>query len=220
MERDEEAGRRRKLRKYEAAPTAALRDEAAPALDLLSPFGPMIGRSLLPQPLSESVNRFCDAHILAGRSSEFLLPAALVFAEGASLGEWIAAQIRRYVQAVDGAPAGRVKIDAVWVVSQYENVASPVHFHSGDLSGVAYLATPEIAADAGEEERTYISGRRAGYLNFLIGGKQRFSKSLISFKPRVGDFYVFPGWLLHGAEPFQGKGERRSLAFNAYVDDP
>jgi hypothetical protein len=53
--------------------------------------------------------------------------------------------------------------------------------------------------------------------NFLIGGKQRFSKSLISFKPRVGDFYVFPGWLLHGAEPFRGSGERRSLAFNAFV---
>jgi hypothetical protein len=29
---------------------------------------------------------------------------------------------------------------------------------------------------------------------------------------------VFPGWLLHGAEPFRGSGERRSLAFNAFVD--
>lgn len=49
------------------------------------------------------------------------------------------------------------------------------------------------------------------------GGKQRFAKSLISFEPRVGDFYVFPGWLLHVAEPFKGRGERRSMAFNAFV---
>ena len=74
---------------------------------------------------------------------------------------------------------------------------------------------PEI--DPAEEQKTYISGRHAGYINFLIGGKQRFSKSLISFKPKVGDFYLFPGWLLHGAEPFTGPGERRSMSFNAYV---
>jgi hypothetical protein len=100
-------------------------------------------------------------------------------------------------------------------VSQYAGTPSPVHFHTGDISGVMYLKVPEI--DEGEEARTYISGRHAGYINFLIGGKQRFSKSLISFKPQVGDFYIFPGWLLHVAEPFRGTGERRSLAFNAFV---
>jgi hypothetical protein len=45
------------------------------------------------------------------------------------------------------------------------------------------------------------------------------SKSLISFKPQVGDLYLFPGWLLHVAEPFRGSGERRSMAFNAVVGD-
>jgi hypothetical protein len=103
-------------------------------------------------------------------------------------------------------------------VSQYEGIPSPVHFHSGDISGVLYLKVPQLDRENEELQKTYISGRQAGYINFLIGGKQRFSKSLVSFKPRVGDFYVFPGWLLHGAEPFRGVGERRSLAFNAYVD--
>jgi Putative 2OG-Fe(II) oxygenase len=81
-----------------------------------------------------------------------------------------------------------------------------------------YLKVPDMHGYENEEQKTYISGRQAGYINFLIGGKQRFSRSLISFKPRVADFYVFPGWLLHGAEPFRGAGERRSLAFNAFVD--
>jgi hypothetical protein len=85
---------------------------------------------------------------------------------------------------------------------------------------VLYLKTPQLDREDDELQKTYISGRPAGYINFLIGGKQRFAKSLISFRSHTGDIYIFPGWLLHGAEPFQGKGERRSLAFNAYVDAP
>jgi hypothetical protein len=118
---------------------------------------------------------------------------------------------------MEGVATSRIQLDAFWIVSQYTGTPSPVHFHSGDISGVMYLKVPEVDLDELQEKKTYISGRQAGYINFLIGGKQRFSKSLISFKPRVGDFYLFPGWLLHGAEPFRGSGERRSLAFNAFV---
>jgi hypothetical protein len=107
-----------------------------------------------------------------------------------------------------------------WIVSQRAGTPSPVHFHSCDISGVLYLKTPQLDRQDQELQKTYISGRQAGYINFLIGGKQRFAKSLISFPPRVGDFYIFPGWLLHGAEPFKGSGERRSLAFNAFVNAP
>jgi len=103
------------------------------------------------------------------------------------------------------------------VANQYAGTPSPVHFHSGDISGVLYLKTPQIKNEAHEESLTYISGRQAGYINFMTGGKQRLAKTLISFKPQAGDFYVFPGWLLHGAEPFRGTGERRSMAFNAYI---
>lgn len=79
-----------------------------------------------------------------------------------------------------------------------------------------YLKVLTISSNA--DEIDYISGRQAGYISFLIGGKQRFARSLISFKLVIGDLYIFPGWLLHGAEPFGGTGERRSLAFNARVE--
>jgi hypothetical protein len=67
-----------------------------------------------------------------------------------------------------------------------------VHFHSCEISGVLYLKTPRL--ERGDEglQKTYISGRQAGYINFLIGGNQRFAKSLVSFRPRVSDFYVLP----------------------------
>ncbi len=209
----------RSLRKYEAEAVAHVADGEAPRLDLFSPFGPMIAKADVPHALVEKINRFADRHVRECEGSEFLLPLDLVGDGGeASLVRQTERLIARYVRRTEGVATRRIQLDTFWIVSQYAGTPSPVHFHSGDISGVMYLKVPDVDADELQEKKTYISGRQAGYINFLIGGKQRFSRSLISFKPRVADFYVFPGWLLHGAEPFRGSGERRSLAFNAFVD--
>ena len=206
----------KRLRRYEADATPDAVDTAGPQMDLFSPFGPLIARLRLPQDIVDRVNDYADALVSPDKSMEFLLPRNFV-AEGGerSLAHHAGNLVRRYLARAEDSEVERVDFDVFWVVSQYAGTPSPVHFHSGDIAGVLYLKVPEI--DEEEEERTYISGRQAGYINFLIGGKQRLSKSLISFKPQVGDFYVFPGWLLHVAEPFRGSGERRSMSFNAVV---
>ncbi len=207
----------RRLRRYEAETTPCAVDATEPPLDFFSPFGPLIARLRLPQILVDRLNAYADTRVSPDRSTEFLLPADFVSAGGdESLVHHLAGFIRRYLARAESSRAERVDFDVFWVVSQYAGTPSPVHFHSGDVAGVLYLKLPVV--DEAEEARTYISGRQAGYINFLIGGKQRLSKSLISFKPQVGDFYVFPAWLLHVAEPFRGTGERRSMAFNAVVD--
>ena len=33
------------------------------------------------------------------------------------------------------------------------------------------------------------------------------------------DFYIFPHYLFHSVNPFIGSGERRSLSFNAKIDE-
>jgi hypothetical protein len=212
----DEADRARRLRRYEAEPTVVAREDGeSPHMALFSPFGPMIARMRMPATLIERINGYADAVISPDQGSEFVIPPELAWEGGASSLAAITARfVQRYVRCVDHAEVKDVAIDVFWVVSQYAGTPSPVHFHSADISGVAYLRLPELAPDAREEE-TYISGRQAGFINFLIGGKQALSKSLVSFCPEVGDFYIFPGWLLHGAEPFRGWGERRSLAFNA-----
>jgi len=86
------------------------------------------------------------------------------------------------------------------------------------VSGILYLGLPPGVDDEAELARTYISGRKAGWINFIHGDRQRFSRSLVSIRPTTGVLYLFPGWLLHVAEPFLGPGERRSLSFNAVVD--
>lgn len=209
----------RALKKYEAAPIARAADGGDPQLNLFFPFGPMIAQAEMPQALVERINHYADGVVQRETSTEFHLPREVVFAGGdQSLIRQTENLIRRYLPLVDETGPHRIRIDVFWIVSQYANTPSPVHFHSCDISGVMYLKSPDLDREDEELQKTYISGRHAGYINFIIGGKQRFSKSLVSFKPRVGDFYVFPGWLLHGAEPFRGTGERRSLAFNAYVD--
>jgi Putative 2OG-Fe(II) oxygenase len=220
------AKKTRALKKYEAAPVAFATDPGDPSLGdpslaLFSPFGPLIAQAAMPQALVERINRYADQVVGDGAGMEFLLPKEVVLDGGEqSLMRLTENLIRRYVAQSDEPAPENVKIDVFWIVSQRAGTPSPVHFHSCDISGVLYLKTPQLHREDDELQKTYISGRQAGYINFLIGGKQRFAKSLISFRPRPGDFYIFPGWLLHGAEPFRGAGERRSLAFNAYVDAP
>ena len=76
--------------------------------------------------------------------------------------EWL---IARYVRHMEGAAATRIRIDAFWIVSQYAGTPSPVHFHSGDISGVMYLCPERRRTGAGGEENLH-SGRQAGYINF------------------------------------------------------
>ena len=46
------------------------------------------------------------------------------------------------------------------------------------------------------------------------------SNSLVNIKPEVGDFYFFPNYLMHAVFPFKGsKEERRSISFNAHIDE-
>lgn len=208
----------RSLKKFEAEPRASFTDQASPSMDFFSPFGPMIAKTQMPQSLMDPINHYADQVVSSSRGSEFIYPEDLAFSgENDSLAHFTADLIRRYLGSVESSGVDQVKFETFWIVSQYAGTPSPVHFHSGDISGVLYLKTPEIENEKHEESLTYISGRQAGYINFMTGGKQRLSKTLISFKPQVGDFYVFPGWLLHGAEPFRGTGERRSMAFNAYL---
>lgn len=207
----------RLLRRYEATADLVATDAGNPELGFYSPFGPLIAKAEAPKALVDHLNAFADTVVRDGKGMEFIVPQDVAFGDDDSLATLTERLIVRYLERVDGMRVDSVEFQAFWVVSQYQSTPSPVHFHSGDLSGVLYLKVPEVANEPAEEMKTYISGRQAGFINFIDGGRQQYSRSIISFKPKVGDFYIFPGWLLHGAEPFRGHGERRSLAFNAFV---
>jgi hypothetical protein len=205
----------RALRKYEGDPDAFAPVAGAPGLELLSAFGPTIARVPVPQALTDQLNRFADG---LPRPGEFLVPAEVMTSGGEqSLLHLIETAVARYAEALEGETPAGVQVDVAWVVCQGADTPSPAHFHSCDVSGILYLALPPGVDDEAQLARTYISGRKAGWINFIHGDRQRFSRSVLSIRPTTGVLYLFPGWLLHVAEPFLGPGERRSLSFNAVV---
>lgn len=44
-----------------------------------------------------------------------------------------------------------------------------------------------------------------------------FGRSIV-VRPQSGVMVIFPSWLLHWVNPYQGGGERISVAFNSRVD--
>jgi hypothetical protein len=206
----------RALRKYEGDPDAFRPAPGQPGIELLSAFGPVIGRAAVPQALTDQLNRFSDGQ---PRPGELLVPENVMTSGGEhSLLHLIETAVGRYAEAVEGGKPSRVQVDVAWVVAQQADTPSPAHFHSCDVSGILYLGLPPGVDDQEQLARTYISGRKAGWINFIHGDRQRFSRSLVSIRPTTGVLYLFPGWLMHVAEPFLGLGERRSLSFNAVVE--
>ena len=54
---------------------------------------------------------------------------------------------------------------------------------------------------------------------FLVFFSIRFnSSSIFSINPKVGEFWLFPNYLMHTVYPFYGNEERRSVSFNANID--
>jgi hypothetical protein len=42
---------------------------------------------------------------------------------------------------------------------------------------------------------------------------------MFNVKPKEGDFYFFPNYMMHTVYPFKGTDkERRSISFNAFID--
>ena len=58
-----------------------------------------------------------------------------------------------------------------------------------------------------------------GQLKLVHGNKQFLSSCMMPIKPKVGDFYIFPHYLMHLVYPFVGNEERRSISFNAKIDE-
>ncbi|HHZ93376.1 TPA: hypothetical protein EYN65_23320 [Candidatus Poribacteria bacterium] len=81
---------------------------------------------------------------------------------------------------------------------------------TGTIRYSVYKSSPTI------QENTTLDG----CLEFVFGrtpatGSLTFMFAQSSIRrPVVGDIYLFPNWLEHMVYPFEGKGERRSVAFN------
>ena len=108
-----------------------------------------------------------------------------------------------------------IKILNLWVVRQFKGEYNPIHYHEGDLSGVGYLKLPKDMTRNKMVKNKKI--KTNGTIDFINGQKNFISKSIFNLNPKLGDFLIFPNYLMHTAYPFNVDGERRSFSFNAKI---
>ena len=144
--------------------------------------------------------------------------------------EYINAFMKGSGQMLDG--ARNVEMDEVWSVHSYAGDYNPIHDHGTKtimgLSCTSWTKVPQQILDqptAGSPEYNLYnaSGDADGCLAFQYGlnsvidvERLRPPQSFV-IKPEIGKFLMFPSWLQHMVYPFEGEGERRTVAANFNV---
>ncbi len=125
-----------------------------------------------------------------------------------------------------------VLTDELWSVHSYAGDYNPIHDHgTKTLMGVScttWTKVPQQILDlptAGSAEYSLYnsSGNADGCLAFSYGRNSLLDVERLAppqsfvIKPEVGKLLMFPSWLTHMVYPFEGEGERRTVAANLNV---
>ncbi len=197
-------------------------------LEILQPFGPSIAKVLIPEEMIKLMNDYIDEIVkdqkkfekldggykLAGNvTQEFRLEGD--FMKKIKWMDFLAISVQNWLLKKTGKKLKKFDLIASWIVRQFKNEYNPVHFHGGHVSGVGYLKVPKNMGETIQKDKQ----NRNGNLVLIHGSSQFLSKSILTIKPKVGDFYFFPNYVMHTVYPFADTDEeRRSVSFNAYLD--
>ena len=193
-------------------------------MKVLSPFGPKIAIIKIPKKIIELINSEVDLIInnslrskkndyskkLVGQvKQEIKIPKKFV---NKYLMNFIRLNVKSYLKKCTKKNVKKINMKSFWVVRQFKNEYNPVHFHSGNISGVGYLKIPKNITKSSKRLKTN------GTIDFIHGSKSFLNNSLYNHNPKVGDMIIFPNYLMHTAYPFKRNGERRSFSFNLDID--
>ena len=198
-------------------------------MNVIRPFGPTIAKVSMSENLVKELNDYVDktlvdkkkieelnyGKMLAGNvQQEFLLDKEFIVLSGwesflkENTAKWIFESTKKKIE--------EFKIIDTWIVRQFENEYNPLHSHGGHISGVGYLKLPD---NYGKTVQSDKKNNYNGNLQLVHGSKNFLSPITLNIEPKVGDFYLFPNYLMHSVYPFKNKNaERRSISFNAYID--
>tara|TARA_B100000965_G_scaffold205428_1_gene171548 strand:+ start:938 stop:1576 length:639 start_codon:yes stop_codon:yes gene_type:complete len=198
-------------------------------LDIIRPFGPAIGKVKIPENILKILNAHVDKIIedsekvkkldysskLIGNVKQEIEIESEVAKEtgwldflGQASSAWIKHSVGREIKNFH-------LIDS-WVVRQFQNEYNPIHYHSGHISGAGFLKVPSNFGKTFQNTKKNVNGQ----LVLVHGNRQFLSGSMYHITPEVGDFYFFPHYLMHLVYPFRDSNEeRRSISFNAHVDE-
>ena len=198
--------------------------------EILKPFGPSILKVTIPEQIILDMNSYVDNLIenndkvkeldhgkyLAGNvAQEFRLDVD--FMKKIKWAEFLAKSCHKWLMDGHNIEMKKFDIIASWVVKQYKNDYNPIHYHSGQISGVGYLKVPKDMGETAQKSKTV---NHNGKLVLIDGSKKFVCNPTYLINPKVGDFYFFPSYMMHTVYPFYNtEEERRSVSFNARIDD-
>ena len=199
-------------------------------IKLIRPFGPAIAHIKMPENLIEELNNYTDKIInnekkaneldigkqLAGHvSQEFELEED--FMKKIGWLDFLKKGTENWISLAIGKKISKFEMLSSWIVRQFENEYNPIHWHTGHISGVGYLKMPKSLGEPLQKSKVQNPN---GQIALVHGNKMFLSDPVIKFKPEVGNFYLFPNYMMHTVYPFSNsKEERRSISFNARIDD-
>mgnify|MGYP001214291942 FL=1 len=199
-------------------------------INVVRPFGPSILVARIPDSLVNEINNYVDQIIINEEKSskldfgnklagdvtqEFLIEKDIAKKTGwlnflaNCVSKWLSLDIKKNIT--------KFEVKETWVVRQFQNEYNPTHWHGGHISGAGFLKLPKSFGKHVQDKNKQFQG---GDLQLIHGSRMFLSPSTLSIKPRVGDFYFFPNYLMHAVFPFKDTNEeRRSISFNAKIDE-
>ena len=198
-------------------------------LNIINPFGPSIAKVKIPDKIIKSLNdhvdkirnneklseKFDAGKTLIGNVKQEIFLSKEIIEESGWL-SFLANSTRAWIKFCLGKNITKFNINSSWVVSQFSNEYNPVHWHNGHISGAGFLKLPTTFGKTFQKEKKNLNGR----LVLIHGSKSFMSDPKYEIIPEVGDFYIFPHYLMHAVYPFKDTNEeRRSISFNAVVDE-
>ena len=193
-------------------------------MKIISPFGPKIAVIKIPKKIIILINKEVEmilknkeklkksnySNKLVGQvKQEFQLSKNFI---NKHLIRFINNSVKTYIKKSSNRNAKKISLKNLWIVRQFKNEYNPIHFHSGDISGVGYLNIPKNITQGNKKLKTN------GTIDFIHGSKSFLNNSIFNLNPKVGDLILFPNYLMHTAYPFKRDGERRSFSFNLSID--
>ena len=198
--------------------------------EIFKPFGPSIVKISIPEDIISAMNIYVEeiikdkeklkendeGHKLAGNVyQEFLLDTD--FMKNIKWANFLGLVCEKWVWREKAVKLKKFQIIKSWIVRQFKNEYNPIHYHSGNISGVGYLKVPSSLGETLQKNKTINNN---GKLILIDGSKKLFCSPTYTITPKVGDFYLFPSYLMHTVYPFSDNNEeRRSVSFNAIIDE-
>ena len=198
-------------------------------LNIINPFGPSIAKVKIPDKIIKSLNdhvdkirnneklseKFDAGKTLIGNVKQEIFLSKEIIEESGWL-SFLTNSTRAWIKFCLGKNITKFNINSSWVVSQFSNEYNPVHWHNGHISGAGFLKLPPTFGKTFQKEKKNLNGK----LVLIHGSRSFMSDSKYEIMPEVGDFYIFPHYLMHAVYPFKDTNEeRRSISFNAVVDE-